>query len=260
MKYYRAVYETAIEEGYVEYADYEHMIKRMEEENKMRAEKIENGEPVFGLSKFTTELYMEYEMDSFQKRYCENLKNEGMEITEEERVQYYEKNKDALFQKNDDITLDYIKIPYLSENMTEDQKELLEKELISIYKSMDGSQTLQKLVAENEMLSPYFSHEELLSSEVSSKAKEIGDVLELGYELKIGESTQVVDENGALYLVQCTAKNDYDYFTVDEVKDNINKELREQHYNSMIEKKAEDLEVDGDMKKVYDFTKKHIKK
>ena len=260
LKYYRAVYETAIEEGYVEYADYEHMIKRMEEENKMRAEKIENGEPVFGLSKFTTELYMEYEMDSFQKRYCENLKNEGMEITEEERVQYYEKNKDALFQKNDDITLDYIKIPYLSENMTEDQKELLEKELISIYKSMDGSQTLQKLVAENEMLSPYFSHEELLSSEVSSKAKAIGDVLELGYELKIGESTQVVDENGALYLVQCTAKNDYDYFTVDEVKDNINKELREQHYNSMIEKKAEDLEVDGDMKKVYDFTKKHIKK
>lgn len=99
LKYYRAVYETAIEEGYVEYADYEHMIKRMEEENKMRAEKIENGEPVFGLSKFTTELYMEYEMDSFQKRYCENLKNEGMEITEEERVQYYEKNKDALFQK-----------------------------------------------------------------------------------------------------------------------------------------------------------------
>ena len=260
LKYYRAVYETAIEEGYVEYADYEHMIKRMEEENKMRAEKIENGEPVFGLSKFTTELYMEYEMDSFQKRYCENLKNEGMEITEEERVQYYEKNKDALFQKNDDITLDYIKIPYLSENMAEEQKELLEKELISIYKSMDGSQTLQKLVAENEMLSPYFSHEELLSSEVSSKAKVIGDVLDLGYELKIGESTQVVDENGALYLVQCTAKNDYDYFTVDEVKDNINKELREQHYNSMIEKKAADLEVDGDMKKVYDFTKKHIKK
>ncbi|MFR5557074.1 MAG: hypothetical protein ACLTKE_09720 [Coprococcus sp.] len=39
LKYYRAVYETAIEEGYVEYADYEHMIKRMEEENKMRAEK-----------------------------------------------------------------------------------------------------------------------------------------------------------------------------------------------------------------------------
>ena len=181
-----------------------------------------------------------------------------MEITEEERVQYYEKNKDALFQKMM-ISHWIYKNPYLSENMTEDQKELLEKELISIYKSMDGSQTLQKLVAENEMLSPYFSHEELLSSEVSSKAKEIGDVLELGYELKIGESTQVVDENGALYLVQCTAKNDYDYFTVDEVKDNINKELREQHYNSMIEKKAEDLEVDGDMKKVYDFTKKHIK-
>mgnify|MGYP001160386701 FL=1 len=75
------------------------MIKRMEEENKMRAEKIENGEPVFGLSKFTTELYMEYEMDSFQKRYCENLKNEGMEITEEERVQYYEKKKMHSFKK-----------------------------------------------------------------------------------------------------------------------------------------------------------------
>ena len=43
-------------------------------------------------------------------------------------------------------------------------------------------------------------------------------------------------------------------------KDNINKELREQHYNSMIEKKAADLKVDGDMKKVYDFTKKHINK
>lgn len=66
------------------------------------------------------------------------------------------KKQRCTLSKNDDITLDYIKIPYLSENMTEDQKELLEKELISIYKSMDGSQTLQKLVAENEMLSPYF--------------------------------------------------------------------------------------------------------
>lgn len=260
LQYYHAVYETAIEQGYVDDADYEHMLERKEEENKRRAEKIENGEPVYGLSEFTTELYMEYEMDSFQKRYCENLENEGMEITDEERAKYYEENKDALFQKNDDLTLDYVKIPYVSENMDEDRKDKLEKELLAVYKEIDESHSLQQIVSENEALSGYLFHEELLSSEVSSKAKAIGDVLELGYELQPGETTQVVDENGALYLIQCTAKNDYDYFTIDEVKDNINKELREEHYNSMIEKKAAALKVDGDMKSVYDFTKKHIKK
>lgn len=260
LKYYRAVYETAVEQGYVDYPDYEHMLKRMEAENDARAAKIEKGDAVYGLSRFSAELFMEYEMDSFQKKYCENLENEGMQITDEERRQYYEEHKDALFQKNDDLTLDYVKIPYMEEGADEARKDTLFKELTAVYKKMDASHTLGEIVSGNELLKPYLYHEELLSGEVSAKAKAMGDVLELGYELDPGEPTQVADENGVLYLIQCTEKTDYDYLPMEEVKDNITKELREQSYNAIIEKKSLDLEVSGDMEYVYALTLKYIKK
>ena len=167
LKYNRAVYENAKQQGYVDEIDYKHIVERMENENKMRKEKIAQGEPVYGLSEFTIPLFMEYEMDTFQKRYCENLDNKGMQITDEEREQYYEENKDLLFVKNDDLIIDYIKVDYTLDQLDEQQLKDIQSEMVSIYKSMDERNTLQVLAEKNEMLSQYFSHEEIFSGSLT---------------------------------------------------------------------------------------------
>ena len=68
LKYIHAVYSLAVEKGYVSDESYESLVKRWQEENQLRKEKIANGEVVYGLSEYTLELYREYEMDTIQKR------------------------------------------------------------------------------------------------------------------------------------------------------------------------------------------------
>lgn len=90
LKYIHAVYGLAEEKGYIDDAGYDALAERLEDENASRKEKIEAGEPVYGLSEYTLDLYMEYEVSSFRERYCNDETNEGMDLTEEEILEYYE--------------------------------------------------------------------------------------------------------------------------------------------------------------------------
>ena len=95
---------------------------------------------------------------------------------------------------------------------------------------------------------------------MGSQSKTIGDVLELAAGLKKGECTQVIEQNGTLYLIQCTDRVEYDYLPLTEVKDNIEKNLREQRYNELIAEKAQNAVLEGDLDDVYAFTLENIKK
>lgn len=260
LKNLHAVYGLAKEKGYVDSSDYQALLTRFENENSSRKEKIENGEPVYGLSEFTLDLYMEYEMDAIQKEYCSDLNNEGMQLSEEEINVYYEENKDTLFQKDDDIELSYIKIDPVLEGLDNAQMETLKQELENLYKQVDEDSPMSSLITGNQLLFPYYHSQKVLSAEMGAQSKVIGDVLELAAELKKGESTQVIEQNGTLYLIQCTDRVEYDYLPLEEVKDNIEKNLREQHYNELIAKRAQSAVVDGNLEDVYTFTLQNIKK
>ncbi len=260
LKNLQAVYGLAKEKGYIDSADYQALLTRFEKENHSRKEKIEKGEPVYGLSEFTLDLYMEYEMDAIQKEYCSDLNNEGMQLSEEDINAYYEEKKDILFQKDDDIELSYIKIDPVLEGLDELQMETLQREMENLYKQVDGDSPMSSLITENQLLFPYYHNQKILSAEMGSQSKTIGDVLELAAGLKKGECTQVIEQNGTLYLIQCTDRVEYDYLPLTEVKDNIEKNLREQRYNELIAEKAQNAVLEGDLDDVYAFTLENIKK
>ncbi len=257
LKYFYAVYGLAKEKGYIEDSSYDAFLKRWEMENQLRKEKIENGEVVYGLSEYTLDLYREYEMDSIQKSYCNDIANEGMEVTDSDRAQYYESYKDS-YQRTDDRIFDYIKIPYTEQGLDEDTVKELKNSLTSIYKNMDGEHSLKELAKDNELVSPYLAHADITSEELRSYSRNIGDILEYGWELEEGESTAVLDEYGILYLIECTGRSKNDPVSIEEVKDNINKTLREERYEKIIEERAKDIRAEGDMERIFFFMKKHI--
>ncbi len=256
LKYFHAVYGLAAEKGYVENDDYQSFLERWESENKIRKEKIEKGEVVYGLSEYTLDLYREYEMDTLQKSYCDDLENEGMDITDGDRQQYYEENREYYTQEDDRI-LDYVQIPYESENISEDKVEKLKESLTSVYKAMDKEHSLSELAGNDESLLPYLEHADVTAEELSLYSRSIGDVLGYAWELKEGESTAVLDENGCLYLIECTERKENDAVSIDEVKDNINKTLREERYNDIVAERAANASVECDMEQIYSFMKKH---
>lgn len=257
LKYFYAVYGLAREKGYVQDESYDAFLKRWELENAVRKEKIEKGEAVYGLSEYTLELYREYEMDTLQKQYCEDLENEGMDITDEDRERYYEEHKDY-YRQEDDRTLDYIKIPYEAEGLGEQEVSSLKSCLTSIYKKMDQTHSLKELARQEPEAAPYLEHADIAAEELNIYSRSISDILEYAWELSAGESTAVLDENGCLYLIECTDRKENDFVSISDVKDNINKTLREENYNKIIEERAADSTVEGDMEAVYKFMKEHV--
>ena len=259
LKYFHAVYGLAAEKGYIEDESYESFLKRWELENKVRKEKIENGEVVYGLSEYSLDLYREYEMDTIQKSYCENLENEGMDITDAERAQYYAEHLEY-YKREDDRILDYIRIDYETENISEGQVKELKESLTSVYKDMDKEHSLSDMVREDERLSPYLEHADITADELNFYSRSISDVLEYAWDLSTGESTSVLDDNGCLYLIECTERKANDEVAVDEVKDNINKALREERYDEIVAGRAANISVECDMEQIYSFMKKNINK
>lgn len=258
LKHTAAVFDLAKEKGYIEETGYQALKKKMEEENEARANKIKKGEPVYGLSNFSLKLYKEYSMDAIQKQYCSDLDNEGMKVTDEDRQAYYDQQKDKIFRQNDDITLDYIKIEYLASEMDEEQYRILKDKMTELHGKISDKEPLSDLIQREELLMPYYTHQELLSGDIGAYGRIMGDVLDYAAELQKGEVTQVIDENGALYLIQCADRNVNDYYPLDTVKDNINKSLREANYESILSKKAAGYEVKGNMERIYTYTKQQV--
>ena len=257
LKYFHAVYGLAEEKGYVDNGSYDAFLGRWEKENALRKEKIEQGGIVYGLSEYTLELYQEYEMDTIQKSYCGDLENEGREVTDAEREQYYTENE-TFYQRSDDRILDYIKIPYLELGLNEEQIKELKKSMTSVYKQLGEGRPLSELAGEEEQVSAYLSHADVTAENLRACSRSIEDVLEYAWELEAGESTSVLDEGGSLYLIECTDRSGNDPASIEEVKDNINKALREERYEAIVRKRAENAIVEGDMERIFYFMKKHI--
>lgn len=251
LKYYYGVYEHAMEMNYVDSVTYDSFVKRMENENKTRKEKVQRGEVIYGLLEYSEELYREYELDIFQKAYCDDPDNEGMDITDAQRQEYYEAYKDTYFAANDDISIDYLKVYF----ETEEEKDLYKGLMTDLYKSMDQEHSMSQLVQETPQLLAYFASESILSNEYSVYARTIPDVLEYAMELPAGESTQVIESENVLYLIECTSRTEHDYHPIEEVKDNINAELRESIYDAMVEQRAAQMQMSGDWEDIYLFTK-----
>lgn len=255
IKQIHAVYELAKENGYIDSVSYDDIKNRMNEENQIRAEKIEKGEAVYGLSSFTYNVFLEYEMDSLQKQYCEDLSNPGMEVTEDECKAYYDENKDTMFTMYDDFTIQYVRVPY-DGYLTVEEKNQIYSQMTALYAASDNN--IGDKISDYPELSEYYGEEEILSDEADYMSKTIGDVMEIGYSLNVGEKSSVIDQNGYLFLVQCIDKVEHDYKPFDSVKNNIEKILREEHYNKIVEEKAQELEVDCDLEKIYSFTLENI--
>ncbi|MDO4469712.1 MAG: hypothetical protein Q4C84_07690 [Bacillota bacterium] len=84
-----AVYEVAKENGDVQDVSFAGLEKRWKKENADRSEKVENGEVVYGVKEYTFDLYLQYEMSRLKEIYCNDKDRDGMLLTEEEIVEYY---------------------------------------------------------------------------------------------------------------------------------------------------------------------------
>lgn len=258
LKLIAATYATAEEHGYLPAGSLANIEERLQQENERRQTAIANGEPVYGLSAYTLDTFLEYEVDSLQKLYCEDLENEGMALSDEECQAYYDEYKDALFTKNDDISLSYIKISNTMGEFSEQEYTDLKQRMEAVHEKCENGVSLKDAVADDEQLLPYWQEVALKSAEVAAYSRSIPDILDYSAELQPGEVTDVIDEGAFLYLVECTARTEYDYYSLEEVRSNVEKTLRERHYDALMEEKAAQMAIETEIEALYQYTKEKV--
>ncbi|WP_103981232.1 hypothetical protein [Helcococcus massiliensis] len=256
IKRFRATYEHAKSLGYVDKISFEDLDHRKTFENLARAEKIKKGHRVYGLSEFSTESYMTYEMDTFEKKYIEDNK-ENTNITDEDRLSYYEKNKDLIFKKTDDIKIDFIKIR--QDYLSEEEMTLAEKELDKAYELLENGKHLKDYFSQNDSIKKYFYEKDINESNYSIMLKEDGDVLELAKDLSKSEHSNIVNKNDTFYLIEILDRKDNGYHSLAESKEYINKVLSEKEYEELIDEKLKDAEVKADKEKLYELIKNNLR-
>lgn len=255
LKRYRALYEIAQEQGYVADISYDALLSRVEEENRSRAEKIANGEAVYGLSSFTADLFLEYEADAIRTRYCDDPDSPGMDIPEDEIRDGYEARKETDFLRDDDLSITYVKIRYEQLGMSQTDAARL-KERLEALAGQTGP--LYDLAAADSELSPYLERRELGAVDYRAASREIPDILALADGLEAGARSAVTDESGALCLVECTARRQGGYTPYEEARDYVLKDLREEAFDQLLTQRAAGAAVTGDMESVYRSTEKAV--
>ncbi len=100
----RALFAECEERGLCEKLSYEKIIKQMNAENASRAEKLKNGEPVYGVTEYTVVSYYDYLKSNLQIALREKLENEGIIKEDDVKLKHYYnqiKNSDPLFRNAD---------------------------------------------------------------------------------------------------------------------------------------------------------------
>ena len=225
--------------------------KRLQTENQSRKDKRAQGQPVCGLSEFGFDTYLEYEMDRMEKQYCSNPQNPGMEITQQDHEKYYTENYETRFKQNDGIALSYLFIN--TNEMETEQAQKLKQQVQELENKIGAEVLLKDEIEQYSDLLEYFQHLDLEPAEVSAYVRSIGDVLDYAFDLEPGQNTSVIEENGVLYLIQCTNRTYNNYLTLDEVSDSINKTLREERYYQMVQENASKIQFSGEKQKVLDY-------
>lgn len=115
LKYVHAVYDVAVENGDIEEGSYEAAEKRWKAENQERSEKLARGEVIYGLKEYPFEIFQEYEISGFRETYTNDKTREGMDLTEEEIVAYYNTRTWILGDSEENADLETVRVAVIRE-------------------------------------------------------------------------------------------------------------------------------------------------
>ena len=93
LAYSRAVYKLAEERGYVGDDGYEALLERWRNENEEREKSLEQGQIVYGLTQFSLEQYISYELEALEQQFLNDKNNKELEISQQEREEYFRNNE-----------------------------------------------------------------------------------------------------------------------------------------------------------------------
>ena len=241
-----AVDTLAVERGYLSEAGYEAMKRDMELINEKRQEALNSGAVITGFPTFTMDDYITYRASGLRLQFCTDLDNPEYPVTRQELRQRYEADRDNLYRQPDSMELAFVLMDSASAEPEQALKALREKAL----ETADLTGALEGFPG----LKPYYQEISVDPGNYGVYARSHGDVLVWADELQPGEISLVFRQDDRLCLIQCLARTDHEYAPLEEVQSIVEQSIRESRYDALIAERMEQMEVHGDLEKLYRFT------
>ena len=198
------------------------IVERMNSENELRNEKIEKGEIVYGLKEYTITIFANYDIEQLEEACV--LK---MNVTNEDAFAYYEQHPQT-YMAEDQKIYDVLEIYYAIDETLIANYDIMKSELNDIHKAIKDGAKMADVIGK---YAPYMS-------QIDTKTLDLdfdGDVLDIAYDFKENQVSDVIEQNGTFYIIDCLKVNEGTLLPFDEVDQDIVYQLKQEAYLAEVE-------------------------
>lgn len=258
LKEYYATASLAVECGYLKDSSFESLKNELAAENEGRAQAIAAGEIITGLSSYDLNQYIQYRASAIRRQYCDDDANPGMNVTEEDMLQLYERDKQALYRQEDDLELRYIEIYTGTMALTEKEHAELEQEVEILRQKTVTAGSMEEALEEAPGLLMYYQTLEIDSGSYAAYARAYSDVLSYSEELQTGDVSAVISESGWIFLIECAERVKHGYLSFESLISTLKRSVQEDRYDAIIDERSTQIEAIYNARKLYLYTAEQL--
>ena len=247
---YYAVSTLAVERGYLSDAGYDSMLQDMEDINRQRQEALDSGAVVTGFPQFTAADYITYRASSLRLQFTDDPANPENQVTEDEILARYEADRDNLYLQPDSLDLQFL-VANNADDALAAEFEILRQKAMEIG---DLSAALEQMP----QLKAYYQEILVEPATYGSYSRSHGDVLSCADGLQSGDISVVFRQEDWLCLIQCDQRTVHRYVPLEDVRSIVIQSIRESRYDALIAERTADLQIRGDLDKLYRFTAEQL--
>lgn len=255
---YYAVASLGVECGYLRSVGFGELTENLEEENEKRIAAIADKEFITGLARYNLDQSIQYRMDAIRRQYCEDEGNPGMYVSEADLRQQYEQDKANLYTQADDLDLHYIEIDTGDMNLSGKELVDLEDEVYLLRQEAVNCASLQEALLKFPDLKQYYSTLEISGNEFAVYARSYTTLLGYAESLQTGVISDVINENGTVFLIECAKRMKNDYIPFENLTSVLMRSVRNRRYNCIIQERIAQTKVEYDTEKLYQYTLRQL--
>ncbi|MBQ4155405.1 MAG: peptidyl-prolyl cis-trans isomerase [Clostridia bacterium] len=198
----------------------------MQNENKIREQKVNAGEVIYGVKEYTYNSYLTYTYSNMQIDVREKLGEKGNKLytSDAELKKWYDSVKEVRYPKFDTMKLDYYKITW-SDVISPEEAESIMKEV-------------RELVIEtgtHDYCDPEYKEITIDDDNAPDLQKTSPQFFEAVSEMRIGDVTEVINENNSSFFAVLKSVEKAGYKDFDEYKTSIYTECVAEKYETYVE-------------------------
>ncbi|MDQ0897816.1 peptidylprolyl isomerase [Paenibacillus sp. V4I7] len=220
---------------------YSGFLDKLKAENERRKKAVENKQAIYGPQQFDATGYYEVLHGNRMEELKNKLADKELLSSDEEIKNAYDENKETMYKKIDSIKYEKIVLSYLDEkgNPSPDKKKIAAsmatrikedtnkglkfEDIVNAYKKQDKSDIEYKGMAFNE-------------STYKTDVRTYPQLTTTLNELKNGQISDVIEESASFNIVRVLEKSIPSYKTLDEVREQVKKELTDKKVDEFINK------------------------